>query len=210
MKTLVTITTILVLGLGISGQVNLIPESSKFSADARVEFTKDPIPTPYSTGTTNGIPYLFFFENGRGEIEGLKGNGVNLNIDSRDGKNWEIRCNRPTADKQRHCGVLKGELTAIKVVLQDGTPLYWVTTIITSERGFDPTFLSIDNGPEHLVSEIKAQLNGILIEEMKNGKKVTVRSSGKTKGDDLARTYDLHGFKEAWALCEWMVKQIDL
>ncbi len=210
MKSLVTITTILILGLGISGQVNLIPENANFSTDARVQFTKDPIPKPYSIGTTNGVPYLFFFESGRGEIEGLKGNGVDLNIDSRDGKNWEIRCNRPTADKQRNCGVVKGELTAIKFVLRDGTPLYWVTTNITSERGSDLTIISIDTGPHYLVSEIKGQLNGVLIEEMKNGRKVTVRSSGKTKGNDLARTYDLHGFKEAWALCEWMIEQIDL
>ncbi len=208
---LLGIGAILIAVQGISGQVNLIPEDSKFTPDARVEFTKaaDPqLRKAYSTGTIKGIPYLLYLKDGTGEIEGQKGKGVDGTINPHDVKTWTLRCSRSPVNNQKHCGVGKAELLVANVLLNDGTSLYWVATLVTSDGGTLPIAISVDDGPVYVLTDSKGQISNTVIDEMKTGMNVTVRRRDSAGGPDIVNTFDLHGFKEALSLCEWAVRQI--
>ena len=222
MKAIFGLISIMFLGLSTNGQINLIPEDAKFSPDARVEFTKDPIleyrkannlslfePKAYSTGTTNGVPYLFYFTDGSGQIGGTKGNGIDTVVDSRNTRNWTLRCGRTLKNNDKQCAVVKGELMVLYYLFKDGKSLLWIAILNTPDGGGLPVTITVDNGPGYTLTREGVQFPRVVVDEMKTGIKVTVRQCQGPDGRDVVHIYDLYGFKEALALSEWAVKQID-
>ncbi|MEJ7622794.1 MAG: hypothetical protein WKF34_02265 [Pyrinomonadaceae bacterium] len=175
----------------------LIPVESKFSSDARVVFSKDPVSQPISSGSENGVAYKFNHATGVGFLEGSKGVGVELKS-NHHGPNWELRCENRLAHKQ--CGFKRGGFFLISYVNHDG-PGRWSGFFLMS--GSSPISLTVDGRTFYVATGGFAT---DAIEAMGSGKEFTVRYSEQP--DDV-KTFDLYGFNEAKALSQWALKQIE-
>lgn len=215
MRTIWLSITILILGLGISGQkADLIPGDAVFTPDTKIEYTKDflePewrkntrdifVPLKYATGTINGVAFKFYYSDSSGSIDGQKGNGLDG-----AGQNWSVGCKKDPIDDTKQCRMSIYDLSI--TVHSDGSPVVYIgashdpgSNVVIRIDG--EKAISIPEGTQFLGRNAPQ-----IIERLSTAKQVTTRYSKWPREGYQDKTFELYGFNEAYAYINWALKQI--
>jgi hypothetical protein len=175
-----------------------IASTAPFTPDAKVEFDTE-------TGIVDGLPYRFFYSDGKGLFAGSPGN--ELNGRDKDGSNWSVRCTKDAMSDERTCLVLRQDLFVSvsnrqKPMLGIGHNHFPGSTIALRIDG-QPAVTE----PVRPAGLFPAKVGERLIAQLGQAKSISTRYIAWPQRNLVDATWEPHGFQSAYRYASWAVQQ---